>query len=353
MTAPTQGKDTAAAVGFVGFMALVLGPVGVVLAAVAVGAERAWSRRTVGESPTDRVAADREWLAHDASQRAAYRRARQEWWAAGADPATKPAEPSRASRLGAWFRRQRARDRVWSEDFLAGFREGRRAAEQVRRDGGGFRDIVRARPARPAWESDEVPVDPWEEHSTPVADPPESPQPEPAAAASPDDPGRQADPLNLAGREDEPGAQTEPDDATDQQASSTDNGGTDMATVTSDSNAAVLRTKLTGIGATTSQVSDLVDQLAAVREQLASQVADAAEFAEATGQTAVTRTALDSASAVSAQLSQHLGAASEAADRAAEDTALAGGGLRPVEQAEDALAQAGADGRAVAPATAA
>lgn len=120
-----------------------------------------------------------------------------------------------------------------------------------------------------------------------------------------------------------------------------------------ESNATVMAQHLERISVLHTRISELTDQLAAARNELSTESASATEFAEQTGQSAQTRQALDAATAVTDQLGQHLGSVSDAATEAAEQTDTAREGLRPVEQAEDELLQAGADGRAVAAATAA
>jgi chromosome segregation ATPase len=98
------------------------------------------------------------------------------------------------------------------------------------------------------------------------------------------------------------------------------------------------------------RISELVDQLAAERASVEAEVNAAAEFAEQTGQTAETRQALDASTAVVAQLGEQVGGVSDSATEAADQLSAARQGLRVVEEAEDALTSAGADGRAVAPA---
>ncbi|MGK5682474.1 hypothetical protein [Actinoplanes sp. URMC 104] len=117
-----------------------------------------------------------------------------------------------------------------------------------------------------------------------------------------------------------------------------------------ESNASVLRGKLTGIKQDLHQMAELTDQLAKVREQMAAKVRESDEFAQATGQSNQARQALDEASAVAAAMGQHLGSFSEGAVSAEEQMGAASDGLRVAENAEDELRSAGADGRAVAPA---
>lgn len=128
---------------------------------------------------------------------------------------------------------------------------------------------------------------------------------------------------------------------------------TTATAVAGESNATVMAQHLERVRARTGRVADLADQFAAERAQLEQEVREAEEFAQSTGQTAATKEALDASTAVVAFIGQQVGALSDAATEAVDQTDAAREGLRPVEHAEDALTAAGADGRSVAPATAA
>jgi chromosome segregation ATPase len=111
-----------------------------------------------------------------------------------------------------------------------------------------------------------------------------------------------------------------------------------------------MRGHLEGIKTRLQTVDDLTDQLGKERDQLERETQEAAEFAELTGQTAQTRQALDASTSVVTQAGQQVGAVSDSVAEAQDQVAAAVDGLRVVEEAEDGLVSAGADGRAVAPA---
>jgi hypothetical protein len=144
-------KENATATGFIVLLAAAAGWAGVLVAALAVGWERAWNGRGDGAqaraaSRQSRLASHRAWLAEDAKQRERWRQRRREWWAAGADPASEPKTPALAKRSGAWVRRRWARTRIGLAEFATGFVAGWQAASEERRAGGGFRAVVRTRP---------------------------------------------------------------------------------------------------------------------------------------------------------------------------------------------------------------
>lgn len=160
---PTSGQEVAAASGFALLLAAALGGFGIVLAAIAIGAERAWNGRAGGTAAKARTSwgrfldDQRAWLDHDAQVRAARRQARRDWWQAGADPAAKPQGPPWATRIGAGLRRGLSGAAVAADvgtrgvgRFGGGFRDGWHAAQQRRAGGAGFRDVVATPdPARP------------------------------------------------------------------------------------------------------------------------------------------------------------------------------------------------------------
>lgn len=352
MSAPNRTDDTAAAAGFVTFLALAGGVVGLLIAAVAVATERAWSGRRSTAPARDRLrsartADHRAWLARDAAEQAAWRQARRDWWASGADPASAPATPGVWRRAGTAMRRVWARTAVRASDFRDGWREGWQAADQVRRDGGRFRDVARTRPHRP------------EPQVPPVPQSSKDNETHGRLGDIPDD--RDDGTQSCTDDEQTPTTQDNTDSKpTDTDSPTTSTEDTDMGAKTNtptsstpqaDTNAAVMAAQLGAINASNQQISDLTDQLAKLRAEQEARVRTANEFAESTGQTAQTKTALDAATAVNVQLGQHLGAFSDAAEVAAEETNAARDGLTPVIHAEDTLTQAGADGRAVAAAT--
>jgi ElaB/YqjD/DUF883 family membrane-anchored ribosome-binding protein len=147
-----EPQERTAAVWFAGIMALAFGGAGVLIAALAVGIERTWSggaeeRSRAGERGRGWLGEQRDWLAADHRQRLDQNRRRRDWLASGADPATEPAKPGRSGRLRNGIRRALANAALGAADFVAGARDGWRAAQESRRNGGRFRDIVKARPA--------------------------------------------------------------------------------------------------------------------------------------------------------------------------------------------------------------
>ncbi len=151
MTAPEQQKEKTAAVGFIAFMGLALGLAGVLVAAAAVGLERAWSngsteRGRSAERGRSWLDNQRAWLDADHRQRLARADARRSWLESGGDPASEPAKPSLWSRIKDALRRPLAQVAVAGNDFRTGFRDGWQTANDTRKAGGSFKDIVATRP---------------------------------------------------------------------------------------------------------------------------------------------------------------------------------------------------------------
>ena len=219
-------------------------------------------------------------------------------------------------------------------DFREGWEAGWEAARRARADGATWWETVRSRP------DDEPEVFPWQRKpppwdSTEESDVYESPaRPESTEPVADEAPGPTVtnQPVPTEG---------EPEMTAPVTAVTPPQG---------DSNAAVMAGHLQQISGDQLAISDLVDQLAAARTALNAKVVSANEFAEQTGQTAETRQALDASAAVAAQLGEQIGGVSDSAQEAADQLTAAWAGLRVVEEAEDALTSAGADGRAVAPA---
>lgn len=337
-----RSRENVAASWFAVALAFCLGGAGVVIAALAVGAQRAWQGRDTArtaESRRQSVADHRAWLDRDAKARTAWREARRAWWAGGAvgDP---PAQPSRAARFGAWWRRMWARASVVADRFDEGFRDGWAAADAARRDGAGWREVARTRPS----EGDpDVPGEPTTGPDAPTApkeprstqeDPPTT-EPENVPPPTTTEPTPEPDPpTNIS-----PTQQEEPMTAPTQ----TGPAGETHLDLTA--------AGLSAINQKVAAINDQVDALAADRAELAAMVAAEAERVAANGGTADTTAALDAANAVVAQLGQHLGGVSEAATEAADQTAAAHAGLAPARDAQDALHSAGARGEFVSTAT--
>lgn len=500
MTAPDDQKEKTAAVGFMAFMGLALGPLGVLVAALAVGIERAWNggateRSRAAERSRGWLDGQRAWLDADHEQRIAQRSARTAWLSSGADPSSEPGRPSLMRRMGAGLRRLIAHVALAGSDFKDGAKDGWKAAQEERRNGGSFRDIATARPeVCSTCKRERVPVvadglcgdcraaaeESWRrpagQEPAPETPDPGSSRVEPAAsgsgmttASTPDRldgrpyhprPGaeapahphgdgihtcprcggpvsmsprlgrycvkcdavevdkRQASMCDTCGQPGwcvvvRPRTEMNPDrkregalvhdlnqsttcptseqvkkansdaetarsrikpDAvkagyagsmswapdsttpgTNQQEEkpmpeTTGKNPTASAPVT-ESNATVLRQKLNTTKGTLGRMAELTDQLAAERSTLGHQVRDASEFATSTGQSAQAQQALDESDALASSMGEQLGNFSQGAVSAEASMSQASDGLRVAENAEDALRSAGADGRAVAPAS--
>jgi hypothetical protein len=362
--AQEENRTKAAAAGFIAVAGLLAGGAGLIIAALAVGVERTWNARSGGmaarASRQRQSLADlRAWLAKDAADRAAWREARRRWWADGADPAKEPPRPSTLTRLGAWTYRRYARARIGAHEFRQGFRDGWQAAAEVRRRGGGFRDIATARPAvaepsRP--ERKETPAQPAADATPPAAPAGGGAQPGERGVVTPKDgPGKTTEKPVVEKPAEKPTAEKPAVDT--QPKVNTTNGGTPtMATATSQVPQGETNLDLTDIGLTRistrlNRLSELVDQIAAEKDALRAEVAVESERVAVNGGTAETRQALDAALALIAQLDSHVGGVSESATEAADQTQAARAGLAPARDAQDALHSAGARGEFVSTAT--
>lgn len=389
-----DGKERTAAVLFAGFLALALGGAGVVIAALAVGVERAWrggetERSRAAERSRGWLANQRAWLDVDHQQRMTRAKELQAWLQSGADPAAKPARPSKSKRAGTALRRLLAGIVVAAGDFAAGARDGAKAANEARRQGAGFRDVVVARPGPVCANCQRhgVPVvrdnmcgdcaAVLDEQPQAVAETcrncrqpgpvgydgtcgtckePTRPAATPAGPAAGNEaftttttPARSAEDRQLPPTT----AVISPQQPTTQGVTVTETAATASPTPATESNATVLRGKLLNTKTTLSRIAELTDQLAKERATLDGQVRDATEFAQVTGQSSQARQALDESGAVSTAMGDRLGEFSQNAISAEEQMVQAADGLRVAENAEDQLRTAGADGRAVAPAGAA
>ncbi len=402
MPASEETKEAVAKVGFAAFMAAAMGPVGIIIAALSVGIDRAISgeggRQTSEDLTRQQVADQRQWLAEDRAFRERLRADRQKWLADGADPDTKPTGPSKGEAAGRWWRRLWARMVVFADDFKRGFRDGWHAAKDARSRGADWRETAKTRPDHP--DADDLDWSDFDEPTpqpgTGVEDDAPKSAPRPAAGdgdrpapakkhPSPDTFAvcpRHGPYLGHACPECQPqtcpvcqqtisfalgGAgicgccpichnprpcrcrtsQPEPTSEGDSPVTTT-NGPT-----TGESNVSVLRQMLQRIGGVITKVEAGVDDLNALADSLAAQVREATEFATRTGQIAATKVALDAANAVVAKLKALVAQASEAAVEAVEQVAAARGSLRTAEAAEDSLTQAGGTGEAIATAKAA
>lgn len=148
---------------FIAAATLIAGGAGLVIAALAVGTERAFARARSSKASggsgggwRKTIADHQAWLEMDRQRRRAWQQAQREWSTAGADPATRPKQPPAMVRFGMWARRAWAQVMVSADhvantvgQFRDGFRDGWTVANDVRLDGGSFRDIAGARPPAP------------------------------------------------------------------------------------------------------------------------------------------------------------------------------------------------------------
>jgi hypothetical protein len=366
-----ETKDQVAAGVFAGLMALALGGAGLLIAAIAVGVERAWTGRThrTGGGWREAIADHEAWLAMDRERRRQWREQRRQWWIDGADPATRPVEPPAGVRFGrgarrAWAQVAVATDRVAGAAgrFRRGFVEGWRAANQVRqeldaqpapadtdaqltgpepRTGVGrwarrawagvrrswrrVRVIAGARPA----EADQTPT-PNETGQPTTGTGAATPTGQPTGPSTPDHAAR-------------PQQQEDPMTAPTTNQTGPQQGETNLDLTTQD--LADLRQQLAG-------VNEQADTLAARRQQLLLTIDRVSERAAATGAPAATTQALDAARQVANEIGQHVGNLSQSAVEAEDVTAAAHAGLAPARDAQDALHAAGASGEFVSAATA-
>lgn len=344
MTAPDRqddNKTTAAKALFIGFFAAALGWAGVLVAAVAVATEQTWSR---GRPERDRAAqrrsswldTQRDWLAADHGQRMARAAAYRQWLADGADPATKPARPGRARRAGTGLRRALAHIAVAAADFASGFRDGWRAADERRKQGALFGDIRKARPGsgrtpEPGNRSNLHRTNDENLHQNTNADETGkggdgvNPTPKPDHIEDPSTPDK-GEPMSTAS----PATQAQPAPAP-----------------AAESNATVLARRLDTIAVTVTAMTSETDQLHAVVTTLTQQITAAADLAHSAGMPTAAIHAVDAARHATSVISGRLDDFATGATATSEQLTAAINGLKPVQQAEDTLHAAGADGRAL------
>lgn len=349
MSGQHAAKEDAAALGFMAFLALCLGGAGILIAALAVGVERAWSGRdgAPGDGRRQSLADHRAWLDLDRDRRSAWRQARRDWWRDGADPDTRPAGPGWWRRFRDWWHRAWARTALSADRFAEGWRAGYEAARQARRDGASPWETARTRPKADP-EADEStgegPDDPdgTDTDATPDApsdEPGPQPQQEPAAPGDEETTPNQNDGSTTA---DEPTPEGEPTMTAPTGTAAATGGETNLDQTEAD--LAIIQAQL-------AVVQDHNDQLAGAAARLEGLVAVAEERATSNGATAATQQALDEARAVAALLTQHAAGVSDAATAASDHTAAATAGLAPARDAQDTLHSAGARGEFVSTAT--
>jgi hypothetical protein len=360
MTATNANDDArtnAAAAWFTVALGLMFGGAGVVLAAVAVGFERALfgTGQRTGGLWDNHLADQREWLATDRERRRAWREERRRWWANGADPDARPTQPSgTGTRFGSWLRRSWARLCVAGDAavrgggrFLAGVRAGWRAANEARRRGASFREIVKTRPAAPTATGEPSPAQPTDTAGQPAAPAPvgtpDVPAPAPDTPAPVRKPSPRPRPTDTGTPAPAPSAQPQPVPPQEETMTVTAPAG--------ETHAQVAAAMIADISGDIQGIGDLTDQIAAHKNRLADRVARATEYVQANGGTTGTQRALDEAAALIAQLDRHLSDFSDASLAAGDSTVAADAELRPAHDAQDLLHAAGATGRFVDTAT--
>ncbi len=352
MATSEETKDAVAKVGFAAVLAAAMGPVGILVAALSIGIDRALfgegGRETSQDLTAQQVADQRQWLAEDRAWRAKVRAARREWWDAGADPDKEPARPSTAERTGRWWRRLWARMVVAFDDFKRGFRDGWHAAKDARARGASWRETARTKPDHP--DADNLDWD-WAEEPTQPAPPPAA-EPDPNAGQKPNQNPTQPDPAKAGNPPSGPTTAPDPPPSA-APINPQENPVTAQPANGGQSNVDVLAASLQSMARTIDKIDAGIDDLARLADALAQQTRQAAEFATATGQSTASKAATDAANAAVAKLKALVLAASQAAAQAAEQVAAAVQSVKPVQKAEDDLNAVGATGKAVAPATAA
>ena len=369
--ASEETKEQTAKVAFVAVFGLLGGWAGVVIAAMAVGIDRAWNgdagRAVEAASGRQAQADHRRWLAWDAAARAAYRQARRAWWDAGGDPDSRPARPSRAARAGRWVQRQRRRNAVVWDDFKTGFKAAWPVAKDEMARGGSFRAIVRARPDHP--DADRLDWSGIKEPAAPTAEPTARPavreaENENKEDISVSDSAGQRSPMDLingdpilrfihdeARRGDRPAS---PPAATPK----TIEGDTVTAPTTAaagrqgDTNLDVATHALADVSRHLGSTDQYLDALNKERERLAKEIAAAVDHATSTGAPQATRDGLDAAMAALRQMERHIAAFSTSVAQTDEQVGAAKGGLDQAAGVKDSADQIGMRGGFVDTATA-
>jgi hypothetical protein len=357
-TTPESGGDEkTAAVLFAGFMALALGGAGFLVAALAVGIERAWSGSSGARSEARARggswrANQQSWLDMDHQRRLDHDQRMRDWWGSGADPASRPQGPSRRAVAGRSLRRLLAGLALSAWHFAGGFREGWANARETRRSGGGWADMWRNRHGGTKPDPEHVEqLTKGPREGEPV---PEHQAPEPLPARDDDQP---AEPVEEA-VEPKPAADRRTAEIPPEQQPAPTEGepmaGTTHASSAAStnaqagaSNATVLAGKLDTINTTVTAMTGDVDTLAAITQELRVKVTRAADLAHSAGMPTAAVVAVDAIQHAAGVVDARLDDFSTAAASAADQLTAAVDGLTPVTQAEDTLHAAGADGRAL------
>jgi hypothetical protein len=366
----TETREAVEAGALMVFMGVCLGGLGIVLAAIAVGAERAWNDRERGSAAATQrawrntLADHRAWLDMDRQRRDTYRQARRDWWANGAK-GNPPPRPARSVRAGSWLRRTWARTAVaahWlgSMDvrFGEGFREGFETARQARRDGAGWRETARTRPGSPNRPVEVETPDP-EPVAEPATDPtvpshaaddsPASDTPDPA----PDHTPREDQPLPVPVDPQPAPAATKTSTPAQPEQQQEEQDMTTATTTGQPTSETHLDHAILGLGSVQTsivKIHELNDAVAAEKNALAAKVMAERERLGNKG-TAAALQALDEADALVVLMGQQIAATADAATQVDDQANAALAGLQPAANAQDELHSSGATGELVSAAT--
>lgn len=340
-----ETKEQVAAGVFAGFMALALGVGGVLIAAFAVAVERWWNGHGQVAATTHQAGEQarqdhRAWLAMDRERQRRWREARRRWWDEGADPATRPAQPGWWQRFRDWWHRRYAQAALARDRFLEGWREGWAAAQEARRNGGSFTEIVDAG-TRPAATD-----------QTPAPDQPGQPDPATTSQPRPDQPAEPA-PADKPTSTDKPPGSSTPDQPAPPQPPQEEEPMTQptaapaAAAPQGETHQDLTADDLAAIQAELGHANEQVDALAQTRNNLQALVDRCSERVGTHGGSAATAQALEAAQQAIAQLNQAVGLVSQSAVEAEDATGAAHAGLAPTRDAQDLLHGAGARGEFV------
>jgi len=354
----TEAKETVEASAFIVFFGLALGGLGILVAALAVGLERAWrGRATRPQSQwADRVDYHTAWLDHDRRSRAAYRKARRDWIADGAVPDREPLRAPKAKRFAAWMHRVLSRSAVgsdrtrngWSR-FREGFRAGLENARRVSSEGGGVREMWRRRHglADPEPTSPDAVEPAVEAPSGGLTDVPVKDD----VADRPYETAQVVDTTTLPPMSPDPAEQSTTEDSMSAPAQTANQSQSQSAGSAGETNLDQTAADLDGIGKSINVAEELNDQMSAVADGLAAQAQAAAERVNANGGTAATIQAVDEARALAEQIKAKTAELADLANAAGDATSAATAGLKPAQDAQDTLHSAGARGKFVDTAT--
>ncbi len=396
----TPGRLTAARAVFIAAVGLALGWAGVVVAAIAVAAERAkngddvinastgsggwWDQWWAGvtQRRAEREQAHRDWLKRDRDRQQQLREDRQRWLAAGGAAQDEPRKPGYAVRLGRGARRNTIRARLAGaalrrqlarigRDFKDGWQAAAPNAQY------GFKAAARSRPDQPAPGGRTRPDQPgdqpeevidaeiidFEPGPGPAPEPPPTTEPAPEPAPEPAEQSS-AEPQDLPDEPIDSSGETGPT-AVDPVEEPTGTGDREMAlpktadqvkansnpqAVDGDDHLDRITSGLSQMGSTLAQADEKTDSLMAAARRLRAEAEATLERAGDKATTA-TRQACDEAMLLAQQIEELVDKVGSTSAACAESVRAADRGLDPARQSRDNLHQAGATGELLATAT--